>query len=118
MDPMFQTKRGVLYHGDCLEVMSRVTAGSVDVVFADPPFNLGKDYNSSKVNDSIAEDAYLSWCRDWIKAGVRVLAPGGAFYLYNLPKWNVELGHYLREEGMSFRHWISIDMKNSMPPRR
>src|SRR5947208_14311449 len=108
MQPVFKTKRGVLFHGDCLEVMTSVSSDSVDLVFADPPFNLGKDYNSSRVNDSISEDAYLAWCREWIREGARVLAPGGAFYLYNLPKWNVELGSYLRKEGMTFRHWISI----------
>jgi site-specific DNA-methyltransferase (adenine-specific) len=115
VQPVFKTKNGVLFHGDCLEVMAGVESGSVDLVFADPPFNLGKDYNSSKVNDSIAEDAYLAWCGAWIRAGVRVLAEGGSFFLYNLPKWNVELGHYLREEGMTFRHWIAIDMKTSLP---
>lgn len=105
---------GVLYHGDCLMVMAAVEAGTVDLLFADPPFNLGKDYGK-RVNDLLAENEYLAWCRAWIRAGVRVLAEGGAFYLFNIPKWNVELGHYLREEGMTFRHWIAIDIKNSLP---
>lgn len=114
MDPVFQTKRGQLYHGDCLELLAQLPDESVDLVFADPPFNLGKDYGK-RVNDLLAEDKYLEWCRKWIHASVAALKPGGSFYLFNIPKWNVELGHYLREEGMTFRHWIAIDIKNSLP---
>lgn len=86
----------------------------MDLIFADPPFNLGKDYGKN-VNDSLADEEYLAWCARWLHECVRVLKPGGAFYLYNLPKWNVELGHELRSEGMTFRHWIAIDIKMSLP---
>ena len=93
MDPVFQTKLGELYQGDCLNLLKRMDDETVDLIFADPPFNLGKDYGK-KVNDLLAEDEYLAWCRTWVDACVDVLKEGGAFYLYNLPKWNVELGHY------------------------
>jgi site-specific DNA-methyltransferase (adenine-specific) len=46
---------------------------------------------------------------------VRTLADGGAFFLFNIPKWNVELGHVLNAAGMEFRHWIAIDIKYSLP---
>jgi len=114
MEPVLQTRFGELYQGDCLNLMQRMSGASVDLIFADPPFNLGKDYGS-KVNDQLLEEQYLQWCREWISAGVSLLKQGGAFYLYNLPKWNVELGHYLREAGLTFRHWIAIDIKFSLP---
>jgi site-specific DNA-methyltransferase (adenine-specific) len=114
VEPVLQTRFGELYQGDCMDLMSRMDAASVDLVFADPPFNLGKDYGK-KINDLLAEEEYLNWCRRWISGCVEVLKEGGAFYLYNLPKWNVELGHFMREAGLTFRHWIAIDIKSSLP---
>lgn len=114
MEQVFETKRGRLYHGDCLDVLATVPPSSVDLVFADPPFNLAKDYGK-EISDALADDQYLVWCKRWIHSCLRTLKDGGSFYLYNLPKWNVEFGLYLREEGMTFRHWIAIDIKMSLP---
>jgi site-specific DNA-methyltransferase (adenine-specific) len=114
MEPVFQTRLGELYQANCLQLLKVMDPESVDLVFADPPFNLGKDYGKN-VNDLLAEEEYLAWCREWIRGSAAVLKEGGAFYLYNLPKWNVELGHFLREESLTFRHWIAIDIKFSLP---
>jgi len=49
---------------------------------------------------------------------VRILKPGGSLFLYNLPKWNLPLGAYVMER-LTFRHWITVDMKYSLPiPKR
>lgn len=114
MEPVYTTALGQLYQGDCLKWLSSVPDASIDLVFADPPFNLKKDYGAD-INDGLAAEDYLAWCEAWIKEGVRVLKPGGAFYLYNIPRWNIELGHFLSNAGMLFRHWIAIDIKLSLP---
>jgi site-specific DNA-methyltransferase (adenine-specific) len=88
VEPIFETGLGKLYNADCLEVLPQIGEQSVDLVFADPPFNLGKDYGTG-VNDSLKDKEYLRWCERWIAEGVRVLKPGGAFFLWNLPRWNV-----------------------------
>lgn len=113
-EPVFQTKLGHLFNADCLEILGETEKETVDLVFADPPFNLGKNYGKG-INDSIADADYLRWCSAWIAESVRVLKPGGAFYLFNLPKWNVELGHTLTAAAMLFRHWIAIDIKYCLP---
>jgi len=105
---------GVLYQGDCCKILPCVADESVDVVFADPPFNLGKDYGR-KVNDSLADEEYVRWSQEWIAECVRVLKPGGAFFLYNLPKWNIVLGAYLYQLGMILRHWIAVNVKACLP---
>lgn len=87
--------------------------GSVDLVFADPPFNLGKKY-SSQIDDSRAESEYIAWCHAWLDECCRVLAPGGSLFLWNLPKWNLPLGAWLGQR-LTFRHWISVDIKYSLP---
>lgn len=114
IEPIFVTKHGRLYHTDCMTVFATIPNDSVDMFFADPPFNLGKDYGKT-INDSLKAEHYLTWCREWIAEGVRTLKPGGAFYLFNLPVWNIDLGYYLKNEGMLFRHWITIDIKYCLP---
>ncbi len=111
---VYQTALGQLHRGDCLDVLSAMQGGTVDLIFADPPFNLRKNYGAG-INDRLSADEYVSWCRRWIDESVRLLKDGGAFFVYNLPLWNVELGHMLNMRGMLFRHWIAIDIKFSLP---
>jgi site-specific DNA-methyltransferase (adenine-specific) len=112
--PVYETEHGQLYKGDCMDLLALIGSESVDTAFADPPFNLGKDYGKG-LNDALAAHEYLDWCRAWVRECVRVLKPGGAFWLWNLPKWNVELAHELNEAGMTFRHWVAVDIKYSLP---
>lgn len=114
VSPAFTTALGALFKGDCIEVLPALSDSSVDTVFADPPFNLGKEYGST-VDDNRETEEYLEWCHNWIDECIRVLKPGGAFFLYNIPKWNLPLGHHLMQQGMHFRHWITINIKLSLP---
>lgn len=68
-----------IHQGDCIEQMRELANGSVDMVFADPPFNIGFEYD--EYHDDHAEDDYIAWCRDWMSEAHRVLKPGGAFWL-------------------------------------
>ena len=91
-----------------------INDGAIDTVFADPPFNLGKEYGS-KYTDVMADEVYLEWCREWLAQCTRVVKGGGALFVYNLPKWNIPIGCVLMELGMTFRHWIAIDISLSPP---
>jgi site-specific DNA-methyltransferase (adenine-specific) len=113
--PSFQTDLGALFDGDCMDLLVRLRDECVDTVFADPPFNLGKLYGK-RTNDSLAESEYMAWCERWLAECVRVVKPGGALFLYNLPRWNIELGAFLgRQDGMLFRHWIAVEMSACLP---
>lgn len=112
--PLLNTEFGVLFKGDCLDILSYIEHESIDTVFADPPFNLGKNYGS-KVDDNLDEVDYLDWLHTWISECERVLRPGGSLFIYNLPKWNIMLGPYLLELGLTFRHWIAVNVKMSLP---
>jgi site-specific DNA-methyltransferase (adenine-specific) len=114
LKPTYVSSLGALFSCDCLKMLPQIGDEVVDTIFADPPFNLGKEYGSS-YNDLRPDDYYLQWCKDWIKECIRTLKPGGAFFLYNLPKWNILLGAYLSELGMEFRHWIAIEISASLP---
>lgn len=110
----YYTGHGVLFQADCLDILPRIDTNSVDTVFADPPFNLGKTYTSG-IDDSQPDEQYLDWCKKWIAECERILKPGGSFFLYNLPKWNTLLGAYLTELGLTFRHWIAVSIKFGLP---
>jgi site-specific DNA-methyltransferase (adenine-specific) len=112
--PFFVSSLGALFADDCMAVLPYVREGVVDTVFADPPFNLGKEYGE-KSNDDLSDPQYLEWCRGWIKESCRTLKQGGAFFLYNLPKWNIPLGAYLSEQGLIFRHWIALEISACLP---
>jgi site-specific DNA-methyltransferase (adenine-specific) len=94
-------------------MMKSMESETVDLAFADPPFNLGKEYTSN-IDDSRDEDDYLRWCEEWLLEMVRLLQPGGALFLWNLPKWNLPLGALLRQH-LTFRNWITVDIKYSLP---
>lgn len=90
--------------GDCLSLLKKIPDESVDMAFADPPFNLKKKYNSYK--DKLEFQEYVSWCGDWIREMVRVTKPTGAVFVHNIPKW---LSYYVQflNEHADFKHWIA-----------
>jgi site-specific DNA-methyltransferase (adenine-specific) len=112
--PVLSTALGILYKGDCLEVLPFIQAETIDTVFADPPFNLGKTYGQ-RVDDNRPDEEYIVWCKKWMDESARVLKPGGSFFLYNIPKWNILLGTYLTQLGLTFRHWIAVSIKFGLP---
>lgn len=117
-DPVFQTEHGSLYQGDCLPWLNSIPDESVDMVFADPPFNLGKDYGKG-ISDEMKDHKYLEWSFSWLDECVRVLKPGGALLAFNLPRWCIDYGGHLNQAGMLFRHWIACRMPKSFPiPKR
>jgi site-specific DNA-methyltransferase (adenine-specific) len=95
-----------IYQGDCLSLFKRIPDNSVDMSFADPPFNLKKNYSSYK--DRLEFQEYLSWCEKWISEMVRVTKPSGSIFLHNIPKWLTYYATYLNEIA-NFKHWISWD---------
>ena len=66
-----------LRQGDCIPGMAALPEGSVDLAFADPPFNIGYDYD---IYEDKRED-YVDWCRGWAEQVVRLLKPDGTFWL-------------------------------------
>ena len=113
-DPFHATAHGAIFAADCMKVLPLLKDEVVDTVFADPPFNLGKEYGKN-TDDSLPDERYVRWCQEWLAECVRVLKPGGSLFLYNLPKWNILLGAFLHTQGLEFRHWIAIEMSTCLP---
>ncbi len=94
-----------LFKGDCIGGMKSLAAGSVDLAFADPPFNIGYDYDV--YHDKLESERYLAWCRDWIGEVVRVLKANGTFWLAIGDEYAAELKVMMqRELGLHCRSWV------------
>lgn len=111
--PCFTSQIGTLYNGDCMQVMQDLEDDSIDLIFADPPFNLAKTYDEG-IDDNLSTSEYLSWCYDWLSECIRILKPGGSLFVYNIPKWATYYSEYLNKR-LTFRSWITLDMKSSLP---
>jgi len=66
--------------GDALNLFKKIPDRSVDLIVADPPYNLGKDYGNN--NDTMNTDEYLAFSRSWIAESVRVLKDTGTIYSF------------------------------------
>jgi site-specific DNA-methyltransferase (adenine-specific) len=64
---------------DCIEGMSRLAPGSVDLVVTSPPYNLGIKY--SRYSDRQERSSHLLWCGKWAGEIRRILKPNGSFFL-------------------------------------
>src|SRR5690242_21312957 len=94
-----------LYDGDCLELFPRVGDGTVDLVFADPPFNIGYDYDV--YDDRLGADQYLEWTSRWAAEVARVLKPNGTFWLAIGDEYAAELKViFHRDQRLSLRNWV------------
>lgn len=98
------------YAGDCISFLHRVEVlhsdGLFDLAFADPPYNLDKNYG--QWNDALAEQHYLDWCNAWLDGMAATLKPGGSLFVLNLPKWAIHHAAFLNRR-LDFRHWIVWD---------
>jgi site-specific DNA-methyltransferase (adenine-specific) len=93
-----------IHHGDCVKGMNQLLPGSVDLAFADPPFNIGYDYDV--YDDSKEREHYLEWSRQWIAAVYRVLKSDGTFWLAIGDEYAAELKLASQEIGFHCRSWV------------
>lgn len=94
--------------GDCLQLMASWPEESIDLIFADPPYNIGFKYDH--YDDNREHDDYVQWTRDWIGACARLLKPSGSFYILIGDEYAAETRLHLRklqdDKKLVFRNWI------------
>jgi site-specific DNA-methyltransferase (adenine-specific) len=94
-----------IYQGDCLDRFNEVESASVDLVFADPPFNIGYEYDV--YDDRRSRHEYQDWCRRWMSAVFRVLKPDGTFWLAIGDEFAAELKLIAQDDlGFFCRSWV------------
>ncbi len=90
--------------GDCLEVLAALPAGVADLVYVDPPFNIGLGYPG--YDDRRPREAYLDFTRRWTAAVGRVLSPAGSLFVQISDEWAGYLQVRLDELGLTWRNTI------------
>lgn len=95
--------------GDVVDVMSSWVSNQetkFDLIFADPPYNLEKNYG--KHSDDWFDREYLDWCDKWLSLCADLLSPKGTLYVLNLPKWSFFHATLLNKK-LWFQRWIAWD---------
>lgn len=100
--------RNTLVTGDCIQAMADWPAESVDLIFADPPYNIGYQYD--QYEDKRDDHEYIDWTMQWIDGCARLLKPSGSFYILIGDEYAAETRVHLkkleRDHKLVFRNWI------------
>jgi len=89
---------------DCIEELKKIPEKSIDLIFADPPYNIGIDYDTYKDNKSYSE--YVFWSEKWIDGCLRVLKENGSIYIAIRDDYAAEIVMMMKRKGMHLRNWI------------
>ena len=94
-----------LYQGDCIARMQEIEPGTVDLAFADPPFNIGYEYDV--YHDRQPYEKYLAWTRQWMGAVCRVLSASGTFWIAIGDEYAAEIKLIAQNDlGLVCRSWV------------
>lgn len=92
----FEDGRTTLYHGDALTVLDVIPDESVDLIFADPPYNIGKKF-ANFVDRWPSEAEYLAWCHEWLSVCIRKLSATGSMYVMTSTQYMPFFDQFLRD---------------------
>jgi site-specific DNA-methyltransferase (adenine-specific) len=90
--------------GDCIEILNKAKEPFADLIFADPPFNIGRKYDN--YNDNHDRQKYIDWTRQWMTACCKVLKPHGSFYIAIGDDYAANVKIIAEELGLFCRNWI------------
>ena len=96
--------KGKILLGDCLEVMNKIPNNSVDLIFTDPPYNIGVDYENHE--DNMQYEEYIHWCEKWLKQCRDILTKKGSIYVAINDEYAAEYVMIMKKLGLFMRNWI------------
>ncbi len=87
--PSYVRKNGLLFTGDSLEWLKTIQDDTIDLIFADPPYNIKKaDWDKFE-----SQEAYIQWSIQWIAQAARILKPTGSLYICGFSEILADLKH-------------------------
>ncbi|MEA3225353.1 MAG: DNA methyltransferase, partial [Planctomycetota bacterium] len=93
-----------IIQGDCIEVLGQARKPFADLIFADPPFNIGYKYD--KYDDKVKSKNYIAWTKEWMSACKRIMKPHGSFYIAIGDDYAANVKIIADELGLFMRNWI------------
>lgn len=94
---IFKNQNHKIIHGDAIDALKKIDDNSIDLIFADPPYNIGKDFNGLKDKWKSDED-YLLWCYQWIDLCIKKLKNNGSFYVMTATQYMPYFDIYIRNK--------------------
>ena len=98
--------------GDCIEVMKKEKSCSYQIIIADPPYNIGKNFGNN--SDKQKKDDYLKWCNTWINECLRLLTQNGTMFIYGFSETLADISADI-PNGI-YKRWIIWHYKNKTTP--
>jgi len=89
-----------IIHGDALEELKKLPDNSCDIIIADPPYNIGKDFGNNHDKRGLPE--YLRWSKKWINECLRTMKPSATMFIYGFS----EILSYLSTEIPMNKRWL------------
>ncbi len=87
--PFYSHSRGTLYVGDCVPWLESLPASTVDLIFADPPYNI----NKAEWDSFESQEHYIEWSLRWLRPAAQVLKPTGSLYVCGFSEILADLKH-------------------------
>lgn len=94
-----------IYEGDCIALLSQVGDESVDLIIADPPYNLNKDFGNDSDRWDKVQD-WVEWSKKWINLAVQKLKPTGSIFIYGIHHYQCYIQCHLYDLGLQYRRQI------------
>jgi adenine-specific DNA-methyltransferase len=96
MEILGNDKHKIIY-ADALEALKTLPDSSLDLIFADPPYNIGKNFNG-KIEKWDTEESYIEWCYEWLDLCIQKLKPNGSFYVMTATQFMPYFDIHLRNK--------------------
>ena len=87
--PFYTHPHGCLFVGDCVPWLESLPDSSVDLIFADPPYNI----NKAEWDSFESQEQYIEWSLRWLRPAARVLRPTGSLYVCGFSEILADLKH-------------------------
>lgn len=100
-----------IYLQDCTSFMKELDSESVDLIIADPPYNLKKDFGNRSDHWEEVQD-WLDWSKQWIDESIRILKPNGSIFIYGIHHYLCYIQCYLYEKDLKYRRQIIWHYEN------
>ncbi len=99
-----------IHRGDCIEGMQQLPDECVDLIVADPPYNLNKDFGEWK--ETAKKHEWLDWSKNWLNECKRVLRPGGSIFVYGIHHHLCWIQCHMYQIGLVYRRQIIWNYEN------
>lgn len=91
---------------DCIDGLLSLTRGSVNLIVADPPYNIGIDYGDGGAADLLPDERYIAWTRRWVEAAARALADDGTMWVICGHEYACDHQIAMRTAGLHWRNTV------------